>query len=69
MTPEAAKNKKLGSKCLIWGSLPAQEFLKVQNDGVMNDPKSHLKSEIGGHFCKMCAYDPMTPSSATPAGL
>ena len=23
--------------------------------GVMNDPKS---SKIGGHFCKMCTYDP-----------
>ena len=29
----------------------------------MNGPQ---KSNIGGHFCKICAYDPMSPSSATP---
>ena len=29
-------------------------------------PKSSQKSKIGSHFCKMCTYDPLTPSSATP---
>ena len=29
-------------------------------------PKSRQKSKIGGHFCKMCTNDPMSPSSATP---
>ena len=33
----------------------------------MNDPQSFQKSKIGGEFGKMCAYDPMSPSSATPA--
>ena len=65
-TPEQPKIKNWGSKCKIWGSLPAQKFPKVQNEGVMNDPKSCQKFEIGSHFCKMCAYDPMSPSSATP---
>ena len=29
-------------------------------------PKSHQKSKIGGHFYKMCTYDPMFSSSTTP---
>ena len=24
-------------------------------------PKSHQKSKIEGHFCRMCTYDPMSP--------
>ena len=29
-------------------------------------PKNSQESKIGGHFCKMCTYDPLAPSSATP---
>ena len=58
--------KNWGSKGKLWGSLPAQEFPKAQKEGIMNDPKSCQKSKIGGHFCKMCAHDPMSPTSATP---
>ena len=32
----------------------------------MNDPQKPLEIQNWGHFCKMCAYDPMSPSSATP---
>ena len=46
--PEIKKN--WGSKCRLWGSLPAQEFPTVQKEGVMNDPKSCQKSKIGGLF-------------------
>ena len=28
--------------------------------------KNHQNSKIWGHFCKMCTYDSLTPSSATP---
>ena len=67
MTPEAARDKKIGGQNANFeGQLPAQEFPKAQKEGVMNTPKSHQKSKIGGHFCKMCTYDPMSPSSATP---
>ena len=33
----------------------------------MNDPQKLPEIQIEGHFCKMCAYDPMSPSGATPA--
>ena len=75
MTPEAARdNKNLGWKCKLWDSLPAPSVLMnspklKKRGGVMNYIKSRQKSKIGGHFCKICTYDPMSPSSATPAWM
>ena len=61
MTPEAAKYKKLGVKMQnLKVIIPAQEFLKVQNNRVMNDPQTRQKSKIGSYFCKMCTI-PMIP--------
>ena len=67
---EQPEIKKWGSKCRLWGSLPAQEFHKVQKKGVMNDPQKLPEIQNWGPnwgiiFAK-CA--PMThSSSATPA--
>ena len=62
MTSEAARDKNIGANCILWGSLPAQEFPKVQKEGIMNDPKSHQKSKRSGViFEKRCTYDPYPP--------
>ena len=45
MTPEADRNKKIGGQNANFeGQIPAQEFPKAQNKGVMNDP--HKPPEI-----------------------
>ena len=68
MTPEAARDKKLGVKMQTLRVNPAQEIPKAQKEGVTNGPQKLPKIQIGDHFCKMCTYmyDPMSPSSATP---
>ena len=57
-----------GSKYSLWGSLCAQEFSKVQKEGGHEGlPKAARNPKLGGHFCRMCTYDPMSLSSAIPA--
>ena len=68
MTPEAARDKKIGGQNVNFeGHYLLRNSPKIKKKGPWMAPKSHQKSKIGGHFCKMCAYDPMSPSSTTPA--
>ena len=61
MTPEAAKEKNCGSKCKIWESLTAQEFPKVQNKGVMNDPQKLPEIQNLGSFLQNVRLWPHIP--------
>ena len=63
MTPEAARDR---SQIQILRVITCSGIPQNSKWEGMNDPRSHQKSKIGGHFCKMCTYDPMFPSSATP---
>ena len=65
MTLEAARDKKIGSQNAIFaGRYLLRNSPKLKKSGSWMTPKSHQKSKIGGHFCNMCIYDPMSPFSA-----
>ena len=55
------KIKNWRSKCLIWGLLPAQEFLKVQNKGVMNDTQKLPEIQNWGSFLQNVHLWPHDP--------
>ena len=73
MTPEVArdlkkkkkKKKKGGQNVDFEGCYLLKNSPKLKKM-VMNDPKSHQKSKIGGHFYKMCTYDPHGPPLVQP---
>ena len=61
MTPEAARDRKLGVK------MQTLRVIMCPGRGSWMTLKSCQKSKIGGHFFEIGTYDPMSPSSATPA--
>ena len=59
MTPEAARDKKLGIKIQTLRVITCSGICqKAQKERVMNDPQKPPEIQNWGHFCKMCAYDP-----------
>ena len=61
------KIKNWGQNAKFEGHYLLRNSPKFKTRGSWMTSKSHQKSKIGGHFCKMCVYVPKSPSSATPA--
>ena len=67
MTPKAARDKKIGGQNANFKGHHLLRNSPMLKKEVMNDPQKPPKFQNWGHFCKMCSYDPMSPSSVIPA--
>ena len=68
MTLKQPEIKNWGSKCRLWGSLPAQKLPQVQKEGSFMTPKAASNPKLGV-ICQKCAPTTPCPPLAQPLPL